>query len=207
MGLRASLAFRKNEKDIRRGRVPEKYTRIVPFVTGKRVLEIGSAEGVLALLLAGAGKDVVGIELRQDRYAAALDLRERWRELGFEVDGCAFVCGDLREKLHLLDGIDTVVAVRSIYYLRDDLRRIFTEISRKVDEVVLCGNPNRWPRYQHLPERLGEWNYFASREGMRALLQASGYRVTHEVEAGDPIVVGRRDRSASLDDLGKGLAG
>ena len=49
--MTGSLAFRKNEAAIRRGEVPDKYTRLLPYITGERILEIGSAEGVLALLL------------------------------------------------------------------------------------------------------------------------------------------------------------
>ena len=47
-----SLEYRKNKDAIKQGQIPSKYTRLLPFIAGDRILELGAAEGVLSLLLA-----------------------------------------------------------------------------------------------------------------------------------------------------------
>ncbi len=185
-----SLAYRKHEAAILRGEVPEKYTRLLPYITGSKILEIGSAEGVLALLLVKAGKTVAALERHPKRHEAALALRKAWG-----LRGGAFFNGDIADNLHLLIGIDALVAVRMIYYLGDDLAPVFAEVAKHVPNVVLCGNKNRaaWWR-QGIPNRNDKAdNYYASQEGMRALLERHGYAIVQEETEGDPIVVGRKD--------------
>lgn len=189
--MTGSLAYRKNEAAILRGDVPEKYKRIVPHIPGQRILEIGSAEGVLALLLAKAGREVTAIERSPERHEAAERLREAW---GMEVSGPRFICGDIRNHLDRLDGIDTLVAVRMVYYLGDDLDPVFGEVARKVPNVVLCGNrnrANRWRKGQVDPTSNADDKY-ASREGMKDLLTRHDYKIVGEISEGDEIVVGRK---------------
>ena len=69
--MTGSLAFRKNEAAIFRGDVPQKYLRLLPFIQGNKILEIGSAEGVLSLLLAKQGKEVIALERDEGRHLAA----------------------------------------------------------------------------------------------------------------------------------------
>jgi len=188
-----SLTYRKNEAAILRGEVPAKYTRIVPYVTGRRVLEFGSAEGVLALLLAREGKAVTALERREDRHANALRLCDAWGKR-FEFEPPRFVNAGIGDRLDLLDGVDTLLAVRVIYYLLDDLDPVFSAIAAKVPQVVLCGNRNRarwWREGLPVPHERAD-NYYASAEGMRDLLTRHGYAIVTEVTDGDPIVVGRR---------------
>jgi hypothetical protein len=87
------------------------------------------------------------------------------------------------------------VAVRSIYYLRDDLDTVFEAVAKHIPTVVLCGNKGRATAWRagkpHAP--LGELNRYAATEGMRDLLERHGYRIAHEVTEGDAIVVGMRD--------------
>lgn len=193
-----SLAYRKSEADIIAGRVPEKYTRLLPFIPGERVLEIGSAEGVLSLLLAradqGNKKAVTALERRQERHEAALLLAMAWQRIYNLSAEIALINGGVCDHLHLLQGIDTLVAVRMIYYLGADLDRVFAEAARHVPNVVLCGNKNRahWWR-EGLPNKNDRAdNYYASAEGMRDVLQRHGYEIASECLDGDPIVVGRR---------------
>lgn len=185
----ASLAYRKNEESILRGEVPEKYLRLLPHVPGQRILEIGSAEGVLALLLAKEGKKVTALERQEDRHLSAQRLRGAWGDYGVR-----FICGDIVNKLDLLDRADTLVAVRMIYYLREWLDIVFKEVAKNVPNVVLCGNRNRADRYRAgvKDEPGGPHNFYASREGMRALLERHGYEIVSEVTEGDEIVVGRK---------------
>lgn len=186
--MTGSLAYRKHEAAILRGEVPEKYTRLLPYITGSKILEIGSAEGVLALLLVKAGKTVAALERQRERHEAALSLRKAWG-----LRGGAFFNGDVTDNLHLLNGIDTLVAVRMIYYLRDELDAVFGEVAKQVPNVVLCGNRNRAARWrQGIREETKADNYYASPEGMRALLERHGYSIVAEETEGDPIVVGRK---------------
>ncbi len=183
----SSLAYRKNEARILRGDVPDKYLRLLPYIPGDKILEIGSAEGVLALTLAKHGKTVTALERQQDRHLAALDLRDSWG-----VGGVRFICGDIRDNLRQLNGVDTLVAVRMIYYLREDLDAVFAEVAKHVANVVLCGNRNRADRFRagQKDEPGGPQNFYASREGMRTLLERHGYSIVNELIEGDEIVVG-----------------
>ena len=193
----ASLAYRKNEGQILRGEVPEKYTRFLPHIPGKRILEIGSAEGVLALLLAKAGKEVTALERQPERHQAAQRLRDAW---GMDISGPRFICGDIRDSFDRLKGVDTLVAVRMIYYLRDDLDTVFAEVAKHVQNVVLCGNRNRANRWrQGVPDEPdGPHNKFASREGMKLLLANHGYKIVTEITEGDEIVVGKKCFGSTL---------
>lgn len=185
-----SLAYRNNQAAIQAGDVPEKYTRILPHIRGERVIELGSAEGVLALLMAKAGKRVTAVEQNPARHKEATKLARRWG-----VDDVKFVNGGIGVNLGLLKGKDVLVAVRMIYYLREHIDAVFAEIAKRVPSVVLCGNRNRADNWRagrpHAP--LGEFNRYASLEGMRDLLERHGYRITEEVTDGDEIVVGVMD--------------
>lgn len=189
-----SLAFRKNHVAIVRGIVPEKYRRIVPYIPGQRILEIGSAEGVLALLLARAGKEVTALEKSEERHEAAQQLYGEWLAREKKFTAPRFVNGDISDNLWTLAAKDTLVAVRMIYYLGDRLDKIFHDISKTIPNVVLCGNRNRAERWRagRPDEPLGDMNRYAAREGMTELLKRHGYRIYDEVTEGDEIVVGRR---------------
>jgi SAM-dependent methyltransferase len=189
-----SLAYRKNERAIISGDVPEKFPRLLPFITGQRILEIGSAEGVLALLLARMGKDVIAVEKSEERHEKAGRLYSEWLAREGRFKAPTFVNDRIGNRLDLLNGMDTVVAIRSIYYLGDDLDRIFAKVAQKVCNVVLCGNKNRAARWRAgTPDKpLGDFNRYAAREGMVELLTRHGYKIAKEVTEGDEIVVGKR---------------
>lgn len=193
--MAGSLAYRKNEGAILRGDVPEKYKRLLPFVTGNRVLEIGSAEGVLALLLAKRGQDVTALEKSEERHESAQQLYANWlgREKSFKAP--RFVNGAVGDNIDLIkEGFDTLVAVRVIYYLGQNLDRLFATAAQHIPKVVLCGNRNRAARWRmgKPDEPLGDMNRYAAREGMIELLQRHGYGIVSELREGDEIVVGKR---------------
>lgn len=197
MTATGSLAYRRNIDAIQQGHVPDKYRRLLPYITGQHILEIGAAEGVQALLVADRdpAARVTALELSPARHAVACDLQARWRGLGRRVDGCTMVCGDIRERLDLLAGVETVVAVRAIYYLQESLADVFTAIAAAgVSTVVLCGNPNRarWPDCVGKAVALGSWNRYAGVPGMTEVLTAAGYTIGPVVQEGDPIVLGHR---------------
>lgn len=192
--MTGSLAFRKNEASIRAGDVPEKYTRLLPFITGERILEIGSAEGVLSLLLAQMGKQVTAIEKSEERHESAANLYSDWLARESKFNAPKFINGTIGNRLDLLQGIDTLVAVRMIYYLRGDIDRLFRAVAEaEVRTVVLCGNKNRAARWragvQDEPD--GPVNFYASGEGMTELLKRHHYKPRIEMTEGDPIVVGQ----------------
>jgi len=189
-----SLAYRKHEAAILCGNAPEKYTRLLPYIPGRSVVEIGSAEGVLALLLVQTGKRVIAIEANKERHEAAKCLYMRWTALGLlpEKLDIQYTNGKAQDHLDLLAGIDTLICVRSIYYLGDRLEEVFSKAAANINTVVLCGNKNRAAMWrQGIPDKPGVANYYASAEGMRALLERHGYTITQEELEGDPIVVGR----------------
>jgi hypothetical protein len=196
--FKGSLAYRTNRDAIWRAKAPEKYTRLIEYIPGDRILEFGSAEGVLALLLSQHKGKVIALEMKKDRHEEALDLQAQWRRLGRNVDRCEMVFGNLKDRLDLLKQVDTFVGVRSIYYLRDDIERVFESVGQHVKNVVLCGNKNRARRYFETngapDDKLGKYNYFASKEGMISILESCGYAITELVEYGDPIVVGMKTR-------------
>lgn len=192
--MTGSLAYRKNEAAIRSGTVPEKYLRILPHVPGERILEIGSAEGVLSMLLARMGRQVTALERNETRHETAQQLYGEWLAREKKFDAPLFVNGEIAENLGLLDNKDTFLAVRVLYYLGDRLDPIFDHVARKVPNVVLCGNRNRADRWRAgtPDEPLGDMNRYAAREGMTELLTRHGYRIVSEVQEGDEIVVGIR---------------
>lgn len=195
--MTASLAYRKNEAAIRSGEVPPKFPQLLQYIPMGRTLEIGSAEGVLALLMAKHGYEVAALEKSEERYETALALRDQWVADCPQMHSARFFKGDIRDNLFLLNQTDTLVAVRMIYYLRDALDEVFAEVATKVPNVVLCGNGNRASRWRAgMPDApLLEWNKYAAREGMIELLERHGYRIVKEgsVNKGDEVVVGRKD--------------
>jgi hypothetical protein len=191
-----SLAYRRHTADIWNGIVPTKYTRLLPYIDGAIILELGAAEGVQALLVADQhpSAHVVALELSAERHAAALALQARWRELGKHVDNCEMICGDIRARLELLAGVSTVVAARTIYHFTDAIPRVFAAVAQHATRVVLAGNPNRarWPNCTPKAAALGPWNWYAGVPGMTHALTEAGYTIDQVVAEGDPIVTGRR---------------
>lgn len=195
--MTGSLAYRKNERAILSGAVPEKYTRILPFIPGKSIIEIGSAEGVLALLMAREGKKVTALEKSAERHASALKLAKAWEQFPFKRGGSiTFVNGPVQEAIALTEPgtFDTLVAVRMIYYLRDQLDPVFAAVAERIPNVVLCGNGNRARRWREgvADDPTGPVGEYAAAEGMRALLERHGYTITKTLLDGDEIVVGRK---------------
>lgn len=189
-----SYAYRTNTDAIWNGQAPKKYTRLLPYIAGDSIVEIGAAEGVLSLLLSERGVPVTALELRQERSHAALELQARWLSLGRKVETFRAVCGDIRHHLEVLDDAQTFVAIRTIYHLREDVDDVMAEVAKRVPFVVLSGNPNRAKRYAagDVSDELGRFNFYAGIDGMRQALERAGYTVGTVVAEGDPIVTGYR---------------
>lgn len=119
-----------------------------------------------------------------------------------DVDRCEMVLGKIDDRLDLLKEVDTLLAVRSIYYLRDNLTNIFEVVKDHVPNVVLCGNKNRARKYSEAngkpDDKLGDFNYYASLPGMVTLLKDCGYTISKTIPDGDPIVVGVKVRPREI---------
>lgn len=197
--MTGSLAYRTHAAAIWNGTAPEKYRRLLPYIHGRRILELGAAEGVLALLLADRdpAATVTALELRHERHADALALQARWRKLGRHVEACTMIRGDIIDRLDLLQGVETVVAVRAMYYWRESIPAVFAAMATAgVSSVVLCGNGNRALRYAEAHgdpgDNLGPFNRYAAVEGMTEALVTAGYTIGTVATEGDPIVTGHR---------------
>jgi len=191
-----SVDFREHEQLLRDGDIPEKVLRLLPLINGNTVLEIGSAEGILSLVLAESKDRVVSVDITPARQQTAKELQEMWRQTGKRgVEKCEFVCGDIFDRLDLLDGIQTVIASRVIYYFHEGMNDLMVAlIKHGVENVVLVGNEYRataWDTKQDGKE-LGRYAYFSTISGMRELLEKHGYEIVHVLADGDPVVVGRR---------------
>jgi hypothetical protein len=166
-------------------------------VPGERILEIGSAEGVLSLLMARRKEGVIALERNRSRHEEAVDLRRTWGARGYPIENCEMVHGNILDRFDLLQRVDAVVAVRCIYYFKEHTEAIFEEIAKNVPHVLLCGNRNRAQRLESQggPDpgsKLGEYERYASEQGMREILERHHYKIVDVVRDGDPIVVGHR---------------
>jgi precorrin-6B methylase 2 len=201
-GIKGSLAYRTNRDSIWNAELPAKYTRLLGHIHGARVLELGAAEGVLALQLAQQKEKVVALEMKKDRHEEAVKLQEHRRQQGLDVDRCEMVYGSILDRLDLLEQVDCLVGIRSIYYLRDRIDEVFAAAARNVRHVTLCGNKNRAARYFETngesDDKLGKYNFYASIEGMTSVLGNHGYTITRVIADGDPIVVAEK-RSSRFD--------
>ncbi len=191
-----AIAYRKNEEEILKGNPPEKYTRILPFVPGNRVLEIGAAESVLSLLLARTKEMVYALDKSEYRIQKGKELQKTWRKLGYSVDNCRIIHGGIEDQMDLLDDVDTIIAVRVIYHFREeiDLDELFRVFAKKVKHVVLVGNKDKSNDFYRLGGDFETspipFNYYATAEGMVALLERNGFTITEKLTEGDPIVTG-----------------
>jgi cyclopropane fatty-acyl-phospholipid synthase-like methyltransferase len=191
-----SMAYRHDIADIRKGNPSKKYRRLLPLVPGRKVLEVCAAEGVLALMLAEVKDQVIALEKHPERAAEAVRLKERWKALGRDVYRCTMVHGDIRENLHLLEGVDTLISIRCIYYFGDEgIRDVFGAArSCGVPNIVLGGNAGRAQRYalkKSATDKDRYRDYYASVPAMKKVLIDHGYEVAQVINDGaDPVVIG-----------------
>jgi 2-polyprenyl-3-methyl-5-hydroxy-6-metoxy-1,4-benzoquinol methylase len=116
---------------------------VAPLVTGKRVLDLGSNNGVLPMMMLRAGaREVIGVELSLF-HAEAIELVRRiyeWRDMRryrLTVYNC-----DMLEILRRDWGkFDVVTAFCSLYYLQaDDMARVVYKVSELAPVMVLQAN-------------------------------------------------------------------
>lgn len=197
---RSSLQFRQDEQLLREGKATAKYTRILPFVPGETVFEMGAAEGVLSLLLSEKKKRVWAVEKSMERHQRAKELKDQWIARGFQVDSCEMVHGDIQDHSDLLDASETFLSVRALYYLGPNIEDVLAGAWSNVENVVLVGNRFRSEKYfstrsnSHKDGEVeGADNYYASLDGMWTLVSRLGFSVRFAIPDGDPILVASRN--------------
>jgi len=190
-----SVDYLAYEDLLKEGRLPEKFARILPLVEGDRILEVGSAEGILAMALTATKSKVTSLDITPARQEAGRKLQAEWINAGREeVRRCEFVCGDIFERFDLLAGADTVIASRVIYYFHEAMHDLIAACARNgVSGIVLVGNEYRavaWEK-ENDGKELGRYAYYSTVAGMKELLEKHGYAVVKVISEGDPVVVGR----------------
>jgi len=190
-----SIAFREYEEMLRKGEAPVRYQRLLPYIKGDSVLEIGAAEGIFSLLLTQTKRRVVSVDITPARHEGAKKLQDLWLQAGdSHAAKCEYICGDIFERFDLLVGIDTVVASRVIYYFQERLDDLMEAIAKNARHVVLVGNADRAEAWETRGDgmKIGKYAYYATTAGMTELLQKHGYTVTDTMMIEDPVVVGSR---------------
>lgn len=191
----SSVDYLAHEKILKEGLLPDKFARLLPLIEGDRILEIGSAEGILAMALTASKSRVVSLDITPARQEAGKKLQEAWINAGRgEVTRCEFICGDIFERFDLLKDADTVIASRVIYYFHEAMHDLISACAKHgVSGIVLVGNEYRavaWDQNRDGKE-LGKYAYYSTVAGMKELLETHGYAAVTVIPEGDPVVVGR----------------
>lgn len=186
-------SFKENEKAIKAGDVPLRYKNIAQCVPGKRILELGAGEGVLSLVLAQTKEQVWAIDINKRRHTKAVNLKKVWSKIGLRVDNIHFIKGDFFQRLDILEKIETVVAVRLIYHLQEDIDDCFKAISEHAKYVVLVGNAEKALIHKkNIKHDLGHYLKYATEEGMIEILTKHGYKIIKTDNTEDPLVIGEK---------------
>ena len=125
-----------------------KFERLIPILPGNSVVEIGAAEGILSLTLSPYKEKVLAIDIAPIRHQRGLKLKERWLELGKPVQNCEMILADIFSKPEVLQGFDTLVASRVIYYFGDRLDEFMEHVRMNVRFVCFVGNETRAKLYK-----------------------------------------------------------
>ncbi len=192
-----SLDFRRNAKGIFRGELPKKYRELVDLIPGEKVVEVGAGEGVLSLAVSANKKAVRAIDYTPLRHEKGKEIQAAWAGLGKDVSRCELVLGDVFDDPSLLDGFDTLIACRVIYYFGDRTDLFFDMVAQRMNYVVLVGNGRRAKRHArgHVSKDLGEAARLSTPEGMREILERYGYEIVTEIRDNDPVVIGKRKQA------------
>ena len=190
-----SLSYRKNLDAIVSGDFPKRFVEVGDLVEGESVLDVGGAEGSLALYLASKGKTVTVLEKSPERVQAGMLLRQQ--VVGPDTRGTvSFILGDAIDVVPRLEKrFDSIVFMRSLYYFRDDAVKLLSLARGFASQLILVANGNRErdflsdPNYQH--GGLGKFNFWSTLEGMDAAARMAGFTVANKVLQDDPILVAR----------------
>ncbi len=190
-----SLSYRKNLELIISGGFPKRFVEVGDLVEGESVLDVGGAEGSLALYLASKGKTVTVLDKSPERVEAGMMLVKQ--VVGPDPRGTvSFLLGDAIEVLPRLEKrFDSIVFMRSLYYFRDDGVKVLSMARGLTSQLILVANGNRErdfltnPKYQH--GGLGKFNFWSTLEGMEVAARMAGFTVEDKILQDDPILVAR----------------
>jgi SAM-dependent methyltransferase len=195
---RHQVEFRKNRERIARGEVPERYQRTADLVPGSRVLDIGSADGTLALVLAQRKEFVIGAELMNYRHKTAQEMKSIWAKRGAKTENLRFVNRGVKRVRPFLKQVDTIVISRALYHLRDDAYWLFNQVDRfpNIKYVALFGNRTKekeWLDTGGSAPGLGQYLGLAGQVGMEEILTRHGFDIETSLastDTEDPVVIG-----------------
>lgn len=163
----------------------ERYMALVPTHGTQRVLDVGCAQGTLALLLAERGHEVTAVDVRPRFLAYAASRRERGRvefvcadalelDLGprFDVVFCNQLIEHLvrparlleRLRAHLVPGGRLVVTTPNGRYLRS-----------RLPSFRALGDPERYASLSHSADGDGHFFAYLPRE-LQGILEGAGLR-------------------------------
>jgi hypothetical protein len=176
------------------------------LIPGQTVVELGSAEGLLATKLATIKKSVLGVEISQARVSLAQALKEKLTQAGVLKENLSFLHGDIREAVQMLSSYDTFVACRVIYHFRrvEDLQELFRAVAACSQNVFLLGDSKKAAIFESFELDFYAspvpFFYYASATGMENLLASFGYKVQSGVTSfGDPFTLGRKETQQNQD--------
>jgi len=192
-------SFKRNKERIFAGDIPERYKELSSLIPGNRILDVGSADGTLALHLSATREHVYGVEQSLPRYQTATALQKTWSDRTGGYRNCTFLNASLLDKPELFEDVDTVTFIRVIYHLGEHADGIMRKIREKqnIRNVVLCGNRSKEMRLQNGEnfKQLGDYARLATEEGMVHLLKHYGFWVDPPIRlesTGDCLVIGHR---------------
>ncbi len=134
------------------------------------------------------------IDVTPRHHETAREFLVLWAAKGRDVAHVEMLLGDALSDPSLIEGFDTLVASRVIYYFGDAIDPFMDAARVRVGHVCPVGNPSRNRRYAcgKLPADIGENVRYSTPEGMRALLERHGFEIIKEADIGDPMVIGRQ---------------
>lgn len=121
-------------------------------LSGKTVIDIGSASGVSAAILASRGARVIGIDISPDLIAQA---RELWRDYGERID---FMVGDA-ENLTIEDGSVDFCFFGGVLHHFPDRSRVYAEALRVLvpGGVFVAIEPNLLDVFERIEWSVARW--------------------------------------------------
>jgi len=189
-----SVDYRRNRRALWKGEMPIKFRELATRIPGTAVVDIGAAEGLLALELAAHKERVRAIDMTPRRHKTGCALQRLWQSKGRGVHNLEMLLGDALDDPSLLDGFDTLVASRVIYYFGTRIDTFIVEAKKRVGFICLVGNASRNRRYERgrVPGDVGANVVYSTSTGMRSLLERHGFTIIEIGEAGgDPYVIGQ----------------
>ena len=191
----------------------DRIEELAAVIPAGRILEMGSAEGLLVSKLASMGNYCVGAEVSGERHQSAVEISRALSEDGLIANNLKLVNRDVTDEDWIFTGFDTFIAARVIYHFRSlrELKRLFAKIASEVEWVFLLGDREKSSAYESFGVDFAanptKFFYFASQAGMSNLLESFGYEVTPGTTSwGDPYVVAQKRASPSLEALPDRLA-